>query len=367
MNGTGMSLFKETAIRDGLRVIGFPSEDLLPNDQPRHQEIITEYAKSVLRQEANAILGQIGRLDNNFVKAIDLVLNCSGKIVVTGMGKAGLIGRKIAATFASTGKPAFFIHPSEAVHGDLGMISRKDLLLILSNSGETEEIVRLLPALRRMGNAVISLTASPWSSLGRYSTTVLSFGSLTEADSFNLAPTTSTTVMLALGDALALSVSRLQGFGDEDFARFHPGGALGKRLCCVEDYMRPIDQCRICGQEMSVREIFAESRLPGRRSGAIILVDKIGKLSGIFTDSDLARIFERKDFAKLEEPVCNIMTCSPYIAKIGDKMQKAVDLMAEKKISELPVLDENDIPAGMLDITDLVSFLPQSTAENSEH
>ncbi len=364
MNGSNMNLYFKTIQKGGLRVIGFPSDDSQTNDQPRQLEVVSQWAKNILRQEGNAILQQIDRLDNNFIKAINLILNCNGKIIVSGMGKAGLIGQKIAATLASTGTPAHFLHPAEAVHGDLGVIARKDLLLILSHSGETEEILRLLPTLRRMGIVIISMTASPWSSLGRYSNAVLSLGTLVEADTFNLAPSTSTTVMLALGDALALSVSKLRGFCDEDFARFHPGGTLGRRLSCVEEYMRPIDQCRICRDSMSVREIFSESKLPGRRSGAIILVDQEGKLSGIFTDSDLARIFEQKDFDKLEEPVCQIMTQSPKVIQLGERMQKAIDLMAERKISELPVLDENNIPIGMLDITDLVSFFPQPSAED---
>ena len=222
-----------------------------------------------------------------FVQAVRLLYACEGSVLVTGMGKAGLIGKKIMATLGSTGTRAHFLHPAEAVHGDLGRIHENDAILILSQSGETEEVVRLLPALDRWRIPVVAMTARADSTLGKSATVTLALGTLREADALGLAPSTSTTVMLALGDALALVVSRLRDFRREDFAQFHPGGSLGRKLSRVDEVMRPLEECRVASDTLSVKEVLVVSSLPGRRTGAVMLVDESGRLSGIFTDSDL--------------------------------------------------------------------------------
>jgi arabinose-5-phosphate isomerase len=275
------------------------------------------------------------------------------------MGKAGLIGRKLVATFASTGTPAHFLHPAEAVHGDLGRLREGDVVLILSQSGETEEIVRLLPSLEEMGTPIIAVTACGESTLGRSAEVVLELGALEEAGGLRLAPSTSTTTMLALGDALALVVSRMRGFAREDFARFHPAGSLGRKLSRVNQYCRPMSLCRVAEDSLSVREVFVGRSMPGRRTGAIMLVDGEGRLTGLFTDSDLARLFEHRREETLDEPICSVMTRNPLTIQDGALMTDAVALMAERKISELPVVDGGGHPTGLIDVTDVVALFPQ--------
>lgn len=300
-----------------------------------------------------------GRLDGAFCRAAELMFRCRGSVIVTGMGKAGLVGQKITATLASTGTPSHYLHPAEALHGDLGRIGPHDVLLALSQSGQTEEIVRLLPSLADLNIPIIAITGDAGSTLGRAASVVIELGSLEEACPWGLAPTTSSTAMLAVGDALALVVSRRKGFGRDDFARFHPAGVLGRKLSKVEQYMRPARQCRIACQQWSVREVFVRVAMPGRRSGAIMLVDDAGRLSGIFTDSDLARLFERRRDAELDRPVCEVMTRQPVTIRAGSWMTEAVALLAWRKISELPVVDAEGKPVGLIDVTDVVGLLPQ--------
>lgn len=319
-------------------------------------------AREILLAESRA-LGQLaGRLDGSFCRAVECLCGCKGCVLVTGMGKAGLVGQKIAATLASTGTPAHFLHPAEAVHGDLGRIRSNDLLLILSQSGETEEVVRLLPPLRQWGVPVVAVTASRENTLGRAAVVTVELGQLEEADPLGLAPSTSTTAMLAVGDALALVASRRRGFRPDDFARFHPGGSLGTRLSKVEDHMRPIEHCRVAPADRSVRDVLVGVSLPGRRTGAIMLVDADGRLAGIFTDSDLARLFEHRRDDSLDRPVCDVMTVDPLRAVRGTMLTAAVTVLAERKISELPIVDEEGRPLGLLDVTDIVGLFPQDSA-----
>jgi len=317
------------------------------------------FGRQVLQREAQAILELAGRLDGAFCRAAELVSRCRGSVIVTGMGKAGLVGQKITATLASTGTPSHYLHPAEALHGDLGRIGPQDVVLALSQSGRTEEIVRLLPFLADSGIPIIAITGDATSPVGRAAAAVIALGSLEEACPWGLAPTTSSTAMLALGDALALVVSRMKGFERDDFARFHPAGWLGRKLSKVEQYMRPASQCRVACQRWSVREVFMRVAMPGRRSGAIMLVDDSGRLSGIFTDSDLARLFERRRDAELDQPICEVMTRQPVTIRAGAWMSEAVALLARRKISELPVVDADGKPVGMIDITDVVGLLPQ--------
>lgn len=316
------------------------------------------YAREVLLIEAHS-LGQVAnRLGLEFSRAAQLIYECGSSVIVTGMGKAGLVGQKIAATLASTGTRGHFLHPAEAIHGDLGRVHRDDVVLILSQSGETEEIVRLLPSLVRLGAPLIAVTGRGTSTLGRTATVTLELGPLREACPLGLAPSTSTTAMLALGDALALVVSRMRRFQPEDFARFHPGGSLGRQLSRVEDLMRERRQCRIASAALSVRQVFVELSRPERRSGAILLVDEAGRLTGLFTDSDLARLFETRQDAAFDLPIREVMTREPCTVPLGAMVSDAVGIMAERKISELPVVDTQGVPVGLIDITDVVGVVP---------
>lgn len=317
------------------------------------------YAREIIQIEGQSLLNLAERVDGEFCRAIELLYACRGSVIVTGMGKAGLIGQKIAATLASTGTRSHYLHPGEAVHGDLGRIHADDTVIMLSQSGETEEVLRLLPSLISLEVALIAITTQPASTLGRAATVVIDLGPLQEACSLGLAPSTSTTAMLAMGDALALVTSRMRDFRREDFARFHPAGSLGRQLSKVEDYMRSLSECRLAVDSQSVREVFVRRSQSGRRSGAIMLTDAAGKLAGIFTDSDLARLFESRRDAALDGPIAAVMTARPCTVPEGSMMVDAMAIMAERKISELPVVDASGRPLGMLDITDVVGVFPE--------
>ncbi|HEX6984084.1 MAG TPA: KpsF/GutQ family sugar-phosphate isomerase [Planctomycetaceae bacterium] len=326
-----------------------------PLEQLRH-------AKEVLRAEAEAVAGLAGRLDGAFCEAADL-LDAAGGVVVTGMGKAGLIGAKVAATLASLGVRARTLHPAEAVHGDLGALHPDDAVLALSHSGETEELVRLLPILKRMGLPVVAVTATASSSLGRAADVTLPLGRLAEAGPFGLAPTTSTTVMLALGDALAVVLAKRRGFTPQRFAAFHPAGSLGRKLARVGEIMRTGAELRLAPQDRTIREVFAALARPGRRTGAVILTDPDGRLAGLFTDSDLARLLERRQEAQLDRPIGEVMTRNPITARPEMALGEAVELLGAKKVSELPVIDADRRPVGLIDITDVLSLLPEEVRE----
>jgi arabinose-5-phosphate isomerase len=317
------------------------------------------FARQVILTESRALAQVANRLDGEFCRAVDLVLACRGSIIVCGIGKAGLVGQKIMATLASTGTPSHGLHPAEAVHGDLGRVTRNDLMLILSQSGQTEEIVRLLPSLVELGVPMVAITSQASSTLGQTATATIELGPLEEAGSLGLAPSTSTTAMLAVGDALALVVSQIRRFGREDFARFHPGGSLGYKLSKVEHHMRPLEQCRVASPEQTVREVFIRASMPGRRTGATMLVDAEGRLSGIFTDSDLARLLEHRRDDELDGPISQVMTHDPLRVQVDSMMVDAVSLMAGRKISELPVVDADGKPVGLIDVTDLLALLPK--------
>ena len=319
-------------------------------------------AREILRDEASAIVALSDRLGDEFCRAIDVLFHCTGSVLVAGIGKAGLIGQKLVATFASTGTRSHFLHPAEAMHGDLGRIHPDDCLLILSFSGETEEVLRMLPSVLEFGAPIVAMTGNLQSSLARSAKVSLDLGPLREACPLGLAPSSSTTAMLALGDALALVMAQMRQFGPRDFVKYHPGGALGRQLTSVNDVMRPLADCRVASADLTVREVFTTLCRPGRRTGAIMLVDSQGRLEGIFTDSDLARLLEsQRDFA-IGEPVRNVMTQHPKSIPGGTSLSVAWDLLAGRKISELPVLDEAGRPLGLIDITDVVGFSPPQAA-----
>ncbi len=341
--------------------MGLPARNILASPQSIAPSIC-EWGREVLRTERAALEQVENALGDAFESAVHLIAACPGNILLTGMGKAGWVARKISATLASTGAPSHYLHPGEAFHGDLGRIRPEDCIWILSQSGETEEIVRLLPTLKQMATPIIASTSAPNSTTARAATITLDLGAFEEACPHGLAPTTSTTVMMALGDAVAISVSRLKGFQAEDFARFHPGGALGRKMAKVKDNMRPLAECRVAEESQTVRQILVSHRRAGRRSGAILLCDEVGRLSGIFTDSDLARLLESNRDAALDQPICEVMTRRPSTITAADRMQTALAILAERKISELPVIDADHRPIGLVDVTDVVGWTPPSAA-----
>ena len=316
------------------------------------------FAREVLRIEAEALGLVRDRLGPSIVRAADLVFRCPGGVIVTGMGKAGLVGQKLAATLASTGTRAFTLHPAEAVHGDLGRIRAGDVVIALSQSGETDEVLRLLPALRRIGARLVAVTERPGSTLGRAADLCVALGPIEEACPLGLAPSASTTALMAVGDALALLVSRMRDFRAEDFAKVHPAGSLGRKLARVEDVMRTGRQLRTARPGQTVRDVLIASGGARRRTGAVLVVDDDGRLLGIFTDSDLARLFERRREADLDRPIGEVMTPGPVRVKVGAGLDDAVDALKARKLSELPVVDEGGRLAGLVDVTDLIGLAP---------
>lgn len=312
------------------------------------------FAREVIRAEGQALLTLSEQLGDTFCEAVQRVLECRGNVIVTGMGKAGLVGQKIAATLASTGTSSHFLHPGDAVHGDLGRVHVLDMVLALSFSGETDEVTRLLPSFKAMATPLIAMTGHPGSTLGRAADITLDLGLIREACPLGLAPSTSTTSMLALGDALSLVVSRSRRFNREDFARVHPAGSLGRKLAKVEDVMRPLPDCRTAQPSQVLRDVLVQVGRPGRRTGAIMLIGMDGRLAGLFTDSDLARILERKQDGALDLPIDHVMTRNPTTVPLGSRLLEAIDILAVRKISELPVVDEQGKPVGLIDITDVV-------------
>lgn len=334
-------------------------DDLLQAVIPLSKAEQLNEARSVVRQEAETLQRLAASLDFSFCEAVDLIRGRDGRVVVTGVGKAGLIGQKIVATLASTGTPAHFLHPTEAVHGDLGAVTEKDTVLALSNSGESEEITRLIPAIRRLGAAVIAVTASETNSLSSLADVTLKLGVNPEAGILQLAPTSSAVAMLAVGDALALVLSRLRGFTAQDFARFHPAGSLGQKLRPVSEVMRSGDQLRIARTDQCVRSVMVDLSHPGRRTGAVIVVDEQGRLAGLFTDSDLVRLFEQRKDGQIDRPIHEVMTSRPKTTRPDVLLPEAIHIMAHRKLSELPVIDSDGFPVGLLDITDVLDCSSQ--------
>jgi arabinose-5-phosphate isomerase len=321
------------------------------------------FARNVLRIEAEALERVRDRLGPAIAHAADLVYRCAGSVIVTGMGKAGLVGQKLAATLASTGTRAFPLHPAEAVHGDLGRIRADDVVIALSQSGETEEVLRLIPALRRLGACLVAITERGTSSLGQAADLCVALGPIEEACPLGLAPSASTTALMAVGDALALLVSRMRAFSPEDFALYHPAGSLGRKLSRVEDVMRTGRQLRRARGDETVREVLVRLAGPRRRSGAVLIEDDQTHLLGIFTDSDLARLFEKRREADLDRPIGELMTVDPKRVRVGAMLADAVELLKTHKISELPVVDRSNHLVGLIDVTDLIGLAPAEFEE----
>ena len=329
------------------------------SDNPFESERIA-HGRRVLRSEAAALQAVADRLDHRFEQAIDMLAGAvklgPGRVAITGVGKSADVGQKIAGTLNSTGTRAYLLDPTRAVHGDLGMVHPHDVALMLSHSGESEEVLKLLDPLADLCSGIVALTASAHSTLAARADIALVYGPLDEVCPLGLAPSASTTAMIALGDALAFGLSRERSFTPEEFARFHPAGSLGRRLARVEKVMRKGDELRLAPQSHSIRQVFAEACLLGRRTGALMLLDNDGRLAGIFTDSDLARLIEKREEQALDEPVRKRMTANPATVPSGTRVEEALELMRRKKISELPVVDADGRPVGILDITDLLGL-----------
>ena len=307
--------------------------------------------RQTLSIEAAAVDALKSRINGDFAKAVELILLSHGRLIVSGMGKSGHIARKIAATMASTGTPAYFVHPAEASHGDLGMITRNDVLLALSNSGETEELLRIVPLVKRQGGRLISMTGSPTSTLARESDVHLDAGVEQEACTLNLAPTASTTAALALGDALAVALLDARGFGPDDFARSHPGGSLGRRLLThVSDVMRPLDKVPAVTPETGITDAIVAMSRGGL--GLIAITDPLGKGLGIFTDGDLRRAFEKRIDLQ-QGNIASVMHPAPHTISPNRLAVEAVEMMERLRINGLLVADADGQLAGALNMHDL--------------
>lgn len=313
---------------------------------------LLEIGKQVLLKEAEELTRAAGRFGDELVGAARLVHDCQGRVVVVGLGKSGLIGRKIAATLASLGTPSFFLHAAEGAHGDLGMVCREDVGIFISNSGETREVLEVLPFFRRLGAPVIALTGKVGSRLAVDSDLVLSTEIRSEADPLGLAPTSSTTLQLAVGDALAGMVTEMRGLKQEDFALFHPGGSLGRKLLLrVADVMGGGDRLPVVSVKASVREALFE--ITSKGYGAVCIIDDGGRLVGIFTDGDLRRLLERTGLQGMDGPIDENMTAHPRTIEVGRLAVEAMRVMEENEVSVLVAVRE-DCPVGMVHIHDLL-------------
>jgi len=310
-----------------------------------------DLGRQTLAIEAAAVDALKGRLDQAFADAVGLILACSGRLIVSGMGKSGHVARKIAATMASTGTPAYFVHPAEASHGDLGMITRQDILLALSNSGESEELLRIVPAIKRQGARLIAMTGVPDSTLAREADIHLDAGVAQEACPLNLAPTASTTAALALGDALAVALLDARGFGPEDFARSHPGGSLGRRLLThVHDVMRPLDKVPVVAPETAFSDAIVAMSRGGL--GLVAIADPAGRPLGIFTDGDLRRAFEKRlDLHR--GVIADFMNPAPRLIAPDRLAVEAVEMMERLRINGLLVAEDEGPLLGALNMHDL--------------
>ena len=307
-------------------------------------------AKRTLTLEAEALNNLADILDEQFVGAVDRILNCKGKVIITGMGKSGLVGRKIAATLASTGSPSFYLHPGEAFHGDLGMISSEDVVLALSHSGETDEVLKIVPFIHSNGNVLISITSNPNSTLAKNSDLHLNTGVKEEACALRLAPTTSTTAQLALGDALAIALMEARKFTAMDFARLHPGGSLGRRLLMtVGNVMRSHD-LPVVGPDCGAVEMIHKVSRGGL--GLIIIVDN-GEILGIVTDGDIRRAMESREAEFFKINAMDIATRSPKCVNVNAKLIEAERLMTQRKVNSLLVTDADGALCGVIQIYDI--------------
>jgi arabinose-5-phosphate isomerase len=318
--------------------------------------IYLEQARDVLKIEGESVLRQAESLGTDFIRAVDLILKCTGRVVVTGMGKSGLVGRKISATLASMGTPSFFLHPGEGVHGDLGMVTPGDVIIALSGSGENDEVIAILPTLKILGTPIISLTGSRNSTLAQNSEIILEIKVEREACPLGLAPTASTTSVLAVGDALAVVLLNARNFKADDYALYHPGGALGRKLLLtVEKLMHTGDKNPTITQDRKIRDAVITMTAHGNH-GAAVIVDREGVLAGIITDGDLRKMLEKYD-DPLSLPIEQVMTKNPRTITKEKMAAEAMHVMEQKNITVLPVIDSKGVPIGIIHLHDIIKGL----------
>ena len=320
-------------------------------------EFDLDYTRQVIQSEAQAVEAMAEIVDDSFVEALDMLYNCSGSVIVSGIGKAGIIGQKISATLASTGTPSHFLHPAEAVHGDLGRLRENDVVVVLSYGGETDEITRLINLVKQRQIKLIAITGEADSTLARYSDVVLCMGKQSEACPLGVAPSVSTTCMLAIGDALALALMKARNFGVEDYVRFHPGGSLGAGLMTVEQSMmfRPGEKLAITEQNDTIGQMLDKTN-DVKRHGAVMVVDGDEKLVGIITDADLRRLLTQEGTSALKKKSGQVMTANCKRIRADALAAEATAIFHKFRIDELPVVDENDRPVGLIDVQDILTI-----------
>jgi len=316
-----------------------------------------DYAKDVIRAEADGVKFVVPIVDSNFERAVDMIYGCTGSVIIAGIGKAGIIGRKISATLASTGTPSHFLHPAEAVHGDLGRLRTNDIVVVLSFGGETDEVIRLLNLVKQLQIKLIAITGDRESTLGKHSDVTLCMGRVSEACPLGVAPSVSTTCMLAIGDALAFTVMKARNFTVEDYVRFHPGGSLGSKLMTVEQSM--LFQS---GEKLPVAEVsytieqLLEKTKDVKRHGAVMIVDEKGELAGIITDADLRRLITKQGKSFLKLKVTDVMTRDCKRIRTDALASEATAIFHKYRIDELPVIDSEGKPVGLIDVQDIVTI-----------
>jgi arabinose-5-phosphate isomerase len=320
-------------------------------------EFDLEYARKVIAAEAEAISSLTPIVDEHFVQAAEMIYNCSGSCILSGIGKAGIIGRKISATLASTGTPSHFLHPAEAVHGDLGRLRKNDVVIVLSYGGETDEVTRLINLVKQLEIQLIAITGESDSTLCKHSDVALCMGQISEACPLGVAPSVSTTCMLAIGDALAFTVMKARKFGVEDYVRFHPGGSLGTKLMTVEQSMmfRPGEKLPIAVVDDTVKQLL-EKTGDVKRHGAVMVVGKKGKLEGIITDADLRRLITKNGQDAFKFKARDVMTAGCKRIRANALAAEATALFHKYRIDELPVVDIDDKPVGLIDVQDIITI-----------
>ena len=316
-----------------------------------------DYARSVIKAEADAIASITPIVDASFAKAAEMIYHCTGSAIVSGIGKAGIIGQKVSATLASTGTPSHFLHPAEAVHGDLGRLRKNDIVIVLSYGGETDEVVRLINLVKQLEIKLIGITGEKNSTLSNHADVVLCMGRMSEACPLGIAPSVSTTCMLAVGDALAFTVMKARNFSVEDYVRFHPGGSLGAKLMTVEQSMmfKPGEKLPIARFTDTIEKLLAKTS-DLKRHGAVMVVDEAGRLVGIITDGDLRRLLTKEGRRAFEVKAGDVMTANCKKIRADALASEATAIFHKYRIDELPVVDADDKPVGLIDVQDIVTI-----------
>ncbi|MCX5637788.1 MAG: KpsF/GutQ family sugar-phosphate isomerase [Planctomycetota bacterium] len=320
-------------------------------------EFDLNYARSVIKAEAKAINSITPIVDASFAKAAEMIYNCTGSCIVSGIGKAGIIGQKFSATLASTGTPSHFLHPAEAVHGDLGRLRKNDIVIVLSYGGETDEVIRLINLVKQLGIKLIAITGDGDSTLSSHSDVALCIGRMSEACPLGVAPSVSTACMLAVGDALAFTVMKARNFSVEDYVRFHPGGLLGAKLMTVEQSMmfRPGEKLPVADAADTVKQLLEKTK-DVKRHGAVMVVDKNGRLAGIITDADFRRLMTKQGHQAFEFKAGDVMTADCKKIRADALAAEATAIFHKYRIDELPVVDADDKPVGLIDVQDIVTL-----------